>query len=660
MVHPFPDDCAARFRPVRELAAGGFGTVWLATQVALERPVVVKVLHEGVLGDNDAVQRFLSEAKVAAVLRHPNIVDLVDHGASDGVPWIAFEYVPGASLKDRVDKGPMPWRDACSAAMQIAAALEEAHGKAVLHRDVKPANVLQAGADTYKLADFGVARWQGSGVQTAAGIILGTPAYISPQQIKGLQPAVESDIYALGVTLFELLTGRLPVWDENLMLLFQRRLTMPVEPPSKFAPGIPPEVDALVLKALEPERETRFDSARALREALARLLGAAEPAAPRSRPSRTGRSQRITRSVSAVAAPGPAASRARPAVVAGVLAALTALVIGVVALRAPRPAPIRIDPAPVSPTPVAPGEPLRRAMDAALAYQGEVAIFVNKVNRAGGIQPAQKQDPRVITELQRFLRLGAERLRELSTAGLDSPAWFRMREDVAFLFVSVQSLRKARARDLMAKELEELAASVNSARGGPFTDICALELRGRAASARGDSGGAARDYLEAIRRLDHPDARPWSASVEGLLLRVQLGGELVTHELAAGGGEAKAFIDKAVSAGTRHAVRMTLSAAREVVRRKPHTAVTLEHELSRAALQVLKAATVSLRYAQPGSDDHRAALEGIRFPVELWPTDCRFTPGLRVDLGGKFNEIDKECVSQHLPLPPRPKPCPER
>ena len=186
---PFPPDCARLFQPVRRLAEGGFGTVWLAEQLELKRPAAVKLLTAGAGADPHAFQRFVNEARVTSTLLHPAIVRVYDHGADPGHPWIAYEYVNGPSLRSRLAAGPLPWRNAALAGAQVAAALATAHAAGVLHRDIKPENVLVGEAGQHKVADFGLARYAGDGVKTQAGLIMGTPAYLAPEVIRGASRA---------------------------------------------------------------------------------------------------------------------------------------------------------------------------------------------------------------------------------------------------------------------------------------------------------------------------------------------------------------------------------------------------------------------------------------------------------------------------------------
>ncbi|MBI4863135.1 MAG: serine/threonine protein kinase [Candidatus Riflebacteria bacterium] len=235
----FPASLSDRFEPVRLVAGGGFGSVWLARQRALDRPVALKVLHAELVVDDELVSRFRDEARLTASIDHSRVVTLLDYGVETDLPWMAFEYVEGQSLRSWVDRGPSPWREVAEVARQVALALEEARRCGVVHRDIKPDNILRCHSGLFKIADFGVAKWAGSSVKTREGNILGTPAYVSPIQVKGPAPAHQSDLYALGVTMFELVTGRLPFFDPNPIALLEHHLTTPAPSVSSLVADVP-------------------------------------------------------------------------------------------------------------------------------------------------------------------------------------------------------------------------------------------------------------------------------------------------------------------------------------------------------------------------------------------------------------------------------------
>jgi serine/threonine-protein kinase len=214
-----PPDCAARYRVRKLIASGGFGTVYAATQVRLHRTVALKVLSPHALADAEQVRRFESEARVTAALSNPNVVQILDYGAEHGVPWIAYELLAGGSLRDRLARDRyVPLGEALAMGAQVASALACAHAEHVLHRDIKPENVLLADSGAWKVADFGIARWAGSGLTTATGLVLGTPAYMAPELIREA-PEPASDVYALGAMLHELISGHPPFEGEPLRII---------------------------------------------------------------------------------------------------------------------------------------------------------------------------------------------------------------------------------------------------------------------------------------------------------------------------------------------------------------------------------------------------------------------------------------------------------
>jgi hypothetical protein len=284
---PLPADCAARYEPERLLASGGFGDVYVARQRGLDRPVALKALRTDVLGDDVEVARFLDEARITASLSHPHVVRILDHGAAGGVPWIAYEYLEGPTLRERLSRGPLVPAEAVDVALQIASALAEAHARDVLHRDIKPENVISDGAGSYKVADFGIAKWTGHGaVHTRTGFVLGTPAYLAPELIGGEAASPLSDLYALGVVLFELLTGDTPFRSGSAVEIMDQHLNARVPLPSERSAAVPHELDAVVDRTLSKRPRDRFASAAQLHDVLLRLHD--RMTAPGRRPETAG------------------------------------------------------------------------------------------------------------------------------------------------------------------------------------------------------------------------------------------------------------------------------------------------------------------------------------------------------------------------------------
>ncbi|MBI4863562.1 MAG: serine/threonine protein kinase [Candidatus Riflebacteria bacterium] len=284
MENPLPPGCRAKFRVERPIGAGGFGSVFLAMQIGLERPVAIKLLAADIGDDQEQLIRFQTEALVTASLVHPHIVVVLDHDMTDAVPWIAYEYLPGRSLKTILQAGRLPWHDALEIARQVADALGCAHARNVLHRDIKPPNILEASSGQFKVCDFGIARWtEGARIKTRTGVLVGTPEYMSPEQARGESLTPGSDLYSLGVLLFEMLTGRTPFGgDHPLEILFKH---IENAPPRLRDLGscVPDEVESLVLRCLAKSPGDRYPSAAALVAALEAGLSAAQVDLSRTR-----------------------------------------------------------------------------------------------------------------------------------------------------------------------------------------------------------------------------------------------------------------------------------------------------------------------------------------------------------------------------------------
>ena len=304
-----------RYTVERKLGRGGMATVYLAHDSVLDRPVALKVLAEHLADDEDFRERFLREARLAAKFVHPNVVQVYDVGEDERGPYIVMEYVEGDTLADELRRrGRLPPDEVAAIGIQLCAALEAAHEAGLVHRDIKPQNVLRRPNGQVKIADFGIARSLAATSHTELGTVLGTAAYLAPEQARGEQVTPAADIYSLGVVLYELLTGRTPFEADTLPELVLKREQGTLAAPRRLVPEVPPGLERVVLSCLALRPEDRPASAAAVAQALAD-------------PSET----RATKVLPPpVAVPPPRRRRlfAAAAVVAVVLAAVLALALG--------------------------------------------------------------------------------------------------------------------------------------------------------------------------------------------------------------------------------------------------------------------------------------------------------------------------------------------
>jgi eukaryotic-like serine/threonine-protein kinase len=267
---------AGRYRVESTLGQGGMAAVYLAHDSELDRAVAVKVLAEHLADDDAFRQRFLREARMAAKLSHPNIVHVYDQGEENGQPFIVMEYVDGPTLSEELKRtGPLPPARVVDLALQICGGLEHAHASGLVHRDIKPGNLLLREDGTVKIADFGIARAAQATKLTQIGSVLGTAAYLSPEQAAGEPVTAAADIYSLGCVLFELLTGRTPYVFESLPELVVKQRDEPITPIRELRPDVPPELEAAVMHCLARGPEHRPASAAELAQELA--AGSPEP-----------------------------------------------------------------------------------------------------------------------------------------------------------------------------------------------------------------------------------------------------------------------------------------------------------------------------------------------------------------------------------------------
>src|SRR5215217_8114165 len=265
----------SRYRIMRKLGSGGMANVYLAEDQELGRRVAIKILNERHAGDEQFVERFRREAKNAASLSHQNIVSIYDRGEAEGTYYIAMEYLNGRSLKELIlSRGPAPMSVAVDYARQILSALRFAHRNGIVHRDIKPHNVLVDPEGHVKVTDFGIAR-AGASQMTEEGSIIGTAQYLSPEQARGTQVDQRSDLYSLGIVLYEMLTGEVPFTGDSPVEIAMRHLSDTPRPPSMVRPEIPPDLDMVVLRALAKRPEDRFQTAEEMDAELERVASGA-------------------------------------------------------------------------------------------------------------------------------------------------------------------------------------------------------------------------------------------------------------------------------------------------------------------------------------------------------------------------------------------------
>ncbi|HEV2858761.1 MAG TPA: Stk1 family PASTA domain-containing Ser/Thr kinase [Solirubrobacterales bacterium] len=255
-----------RYRVLRRIGSGGMADVWLAEDAHLQRQVALKVLHARYLQDPDFIARFQREAEAAAGLQHPNIVAVFDRGQDDGINYIAMRYVEGPTLKELIDRGLTP-EQAVALVRQVLEGARFAHRNGIVHRDLKPQNVILDEEGKAVVTDFGIARAGISDI-TQTGSVMGTPQYLSPEQAQGFEVTGVSDLYSVGVILYEALTGRVPFEGESAVAVAMKQVSATPQRPSSINPRVSPALDAVVMRALEKEPGNRFQSADAFIAAL--------------------------------------------------------------------------------------------------------------------------------------------------------------------------------------------------------------------------------------------------------------------------------------------------------------------------------------------------------------------------------------------------------
>ncbi len=247
-----------RYRVESLIATGGMATVYLGTDTRLDRTVALKIMHAELANDEDFVRRFVGEARSVARLSHPNVVGVYDQGADGRTLYLAMEYVPGRTLRDLLnERGSLPPREALDIMEGVLGGLGAAHAAGLAHRDVKPENVLLTAEHDVKVADFGLARMLAGTSQTKTGMLIGTAAYLAPEQVSRGVADARTDVYAAGVMLFEMVTGQQPHTADTPLAVAYKHVNEAVPAPSQLVDGVPAALDELVLRATSRDPDLR-------------------------------------------------------------------------------------------------------------------------------------------------------------------------------------------------------------------------------------------------------------------------------------------------------------------------------------------------------------------------------------------------------------------
>ena len=271
---------AGRYRIESRIAAGGMGTVFNALDERLGRPVAIKIMRDELADDSSFVERFRREARAAAMLSHSNIAAIYDYGEEPTGHFIVMELLDGRDLaRIFVEQRTFQAQRAAAITCQVLEALQHAHDRGVIHRDVKPANIVLTSGDRVKVTDFGIAQALGAARLTATGMFLGSAHYVAPERVRGEAAVPASDIYSVGVLLYEMLVGRAPFEGDSLHQVLESRLSKDVPPPSRSAPGLPAILDEVVMRATAREATARYASAAEMLDQLVSSVNGAIPPA---------------------------------------------------------------------------------------------------------------------------------------------------------------------------------------------------------------------------------------------------------------------------------------------------------------------------------------------------------------------------------------------
>jgi serine/threonine protein kinase len=262
------------YKLVEKLGQGGMATVYKAYHPQLDRYVAIKAMHRNFLEDDSFVARFTREAQIVASLEHPHIVSIYDFGEHDDQPYLVMKYVPGQTLKDRLQQDPLSLNEILHVMQAVGSALHYAHKRGILHRDIKPSNIVIDNDNTPYLTDFGLARLASAGESTmSADMLLGTPHYIAPEQAKGKKDiSGRADIYSLGIVLYELLVGNVPYTADTPYAIIHDHIYTPLPDPAAVNPEIPPAVEDVLYRALAKDPEERFASAQQMIDTLQQAI----------------------------------------------------------------------------------------------------------------------------------------------------------------------------------------------------------------------------------------------------------------------------------------------------------------------------------------------------------------------------------------------------
>ncbi len=281
----------SQYRIIERIGSGGMGTVYKAEDLTLKRTVAIKVIKPSHQDPNIANKRFLREAQAISQIDHPNVITVFEVIQKGAANYLVMQYAPGTTLRDRLDKNALTIADTLRIASEVAGGLQAAHDVGVVHRDIKPENIVVEESGGAKVLDFGVARLVDRSTLTRRGKIIGTLPYMAPEQIKGDFADVTTDVYALGVVLYEMLTGRLPFEDTEETALFYQIMNVDPEPVTTLLPDLPAGIDEIVLKALAKKSTDRYQAVADMRsdlEIVRQRIGnvAGEPTRLIARPKR--------------------------------------------------------------------------------------------------------------------------------------------------------------------------------------------------------------------------------------------------------------------------------------------------------------------------------------------------------------------------------------